>query len=198
MATSVNNQVKGSDYMNYAETQKKAFQLIKSDKGQIFGLFVLCGISYALRVSDLLTLTWGDLRGDVIRLNEKKTGKVRVIRNSEAVKEAVKIFDSKFREPDVMLAFRSQKKTVYTPQQLNRLMKKYFGQEDKLITTHSLRKTFARDVYDRKGQAAIPELQILLNHTDASTTMKYIGFRHEQLFSMFEETTSLRFRLEDL
>lgn len=192
----MNSQIKGSDYLNYTETQKKAFRLIVSGENPIFGLFVLCGISYALRVSDLRKLTWGDIRSDVIRIKEQKTGKTRVIQNSTTVKLALKYFDEG-KYPSNWYVFMSQKGGVFSSQHLNRLMKRYFGAPGVQVSTHSLRKTFARDIFDRKGNDALPYLQIVLNHSSPSTTMCYLGIRHEELTELFTETTSPRFDLAE-
>jgi len=48
-------------------------------------LLFTIGINSALRVSDILRLRWKDLKGDVIKIKEKKTGKWKEIPITPAV-----------------------------------------------------------------------------------------------------------------
>jgi len=183
----------GSDYLNYEKTLKKGFELI--DRGgfdSTFGLFVVAGSNLALRVSDLLQLTFEQLSGEQFTLVEKKTGKKRIVQNNRIVREAVKRMPDTVRKELGGKAFVSRKGTIFSSQQLNRLMKKHLHEQDKLVTTHSLRKTFARRYFDLNSEhqgMAIARLQTMLNHSSPAITLRYIGITQEETNSMYHDIT---------
>lgn len=51
------------------------------------------------------------------------------------------------------------------------------------IGTHSCRKTFARNVYERSGKCLI-KTQKALDHTDIRTTVQYLGFAESEVESI--------------
>lgn len=117
-----------------------------------------------MRISDVLSLKWDNLNGDSIKLNEKKTGKHRTIQINDAIKIAI----SKF-EQDSEYIFLSQKGSIYSRQQINSLLKQVFQREAKTlnISSHSLRKSFGRRVYENNGESekSVIYLSELFNHT---------------------------------
>lgn len=180
----------GSDYLDYEKTVKRGMGLIKQG-GNIatFGLFVVVGANMALRVSDLLKLTYDDLKSDYFYIKEKKTGKKRKIKVNSNVRTAVDAMPDSAQKDLGGDVFVSQKGAVYSPQQLNRLMKKYLGDMGQLVTTHSLRKTFARRYYDIKkdDQLALVRLMTQLNHISPKDTLRYIGITEEETTEMFDD-----------
>ncbi len=87
------------------------------------------------------------------------------------------------------LVFISQKNSVFTVQQINRKLKALFINEAKHsnISTHSLRKTFGRRVYENNNESekALVYLSELFNHTSLSVTRIYLGIRQEELDSIY-------------
>ena len=79
--------------MNTAQPLKSKRE-IKAIKNALHGrdrLFFILAINTGLRVSDLLRLKVGDVRGKTtITLREQKTGKAKQFRLNKAVKDAVK------------------------------------------------------------------------------------------------------------
>ena len=104
------------------------------------------------------------MNGDSIKLNEKKTGKHRTIQINDAIKIAI----SKF-EQDSEYIFLSQKGSIYSRLQINSLLKQVFQREAKTlnISSHSLRKSFGRRVYENNGESekSVIYLSELFNHT---------------------------------
>jgi integrase len=66
-------------------------------------------------------------------------------------------------------------------------MKKYFRKSD--ITSHSLRKTFGRMVWnvDNQSDRALMYLSELFNHTSASITRRYLGIKQEELNDIYDK-----------
>ncbi|MDT0685584.1 tyrosine-type recombinase/integrase [Autumnicola psychrophila] len=172
----------GSTYIDFDKAQGVGMKLIRSGENPTFGLLIIAGINLGLRVSDLLDLSFRQLRNDTITITEGKTGKKRNLKTNDNIKAAVTYFS---KENEEFHAFRSRKGTVYSIQHVNRLMKKHFKGSN--ITSHSLRKTFGRRVWDNNQQSekALMYLSELFNHTSVSITRKYLGIRQEELDDIY-------------
>lgn len=180
------NQNTTSDYIPFDTALVKGQKLLKNDKTKTIGLYIIVSINLGIRVSDTLLLTFEQLRGDEIEINEKKTGKRRVMAINDNIKEALTMFDESYKG----LAFKSQKNTVYSTQQINRKLKGIFAKEISKglqISSHSLRKSFGRQVYNMNNQSenALLKLSELFNHTSPSITRKYLGLRQEELNDIY-------------
>lgn len=172
----------GSTYLDFDKAQGKGLRLIRTGENPTFGLLVIAGINLGLRIGDLLSLTYNDLRQDVVTIVEKKTGKKRQLRVNQNIHSAMEYFKE---ENGAFNAFRSQKGTVYSSQQVNRLMKQHFKGPN--ITSHSLRKTFGRQVWNNNQQSekALLYLSEVFNHTSVAITKKYLGLRQEELDDIY-------------
>lgn len=172
----------GSTYLDFDKAQGKGMRLIRSGENPTFGLLIVCGVNLGLRISDLLELTFGELNQSEIDIKEKKTGKERTLSINENIQQALHYFSDENKN---FKAFRSRKGTTYSTQHVNRLMKQYF--EGKHISSHSLRKTFGRRVYDNNGKSedALMYLSELFNHTTMSLTRKYLGIRQQELRDIY-------------
>ena len=73
------NQLTKSDYLPM-EDYKKLLYLLHKDRQYLWELYARLAFCTALRVSDILPLTWSDIlhKGSLTK-SEKKTGKVRKI-----------------------------------------------------------------------------------------------------------------------
>lgn len=172
----------GSTYIDYDKAQGTGTRLIRSNENPTFGLLIVVGTNLGLRISDLLSLTFTQLRQDSITIKEGKTGKTRKMMVNQAIKDAIKHFD---KEAGNFYAFRSQKRTIYSRQHVNRLMKQYFKGTD--ITSHSLRKTFGRRVWENNGETdkALLKLSEIFNHSTPSVTKRYLGIRQQELDDVY-------------
>jgi integrase len=173
-------------HLDFDRVQGKAFKLIRSGENPTAGLMIVVGINVGLRVADLMKLTFGDLRKDKIQLKEGKTGKTRTISMNENIKHAMQYFDNKeVAHKDEFLAFRSQKGTTYSNKHVNRLLKKYFGEDN--VSSHTLRKTFGRRVYNSLGQTehALMYLSKIFNHTSISVTREYLGIQDQEIEDIY-------------
>lgn len=159
-------------------------------------LLVGCGIFFGLRVSDLLSLSWSQiLGGDEFVLYEKKTDKRRVIRINGGFKahiadcyKALEIKD--INEP----CFLNRYGDVISLQMINRnfkAIKVKYQVKINNFSTHSLRKTWARKVYENenaagRGDMALLKLSEIMNHSCPSITRRYIGLRQQELGEVYD------------
>ena len=173
----------GSTYLDYDITLNKAFKMLKDDKLKSFGLFVICGINLGLRIDDLIKLSFEQLRSDTIDITEGKTKKKRSLKVNDHIRQALTYFD------DLKgYAFKSQKGTPFSSQHINRLLKKHFkGVGGGTVSSHSLRKTFGRRVWDNDNQSerSLVYLSQLFNHSSTQVTRIYLGIQQEELDDIY-------------
>lgn len=184
-----------SDYIEYDKAINTGKKLLK-EKGSksILGLYIIAAANTGLRCGDLLELKWNDIIGkDKLQLIEGKTKKPRTITINETILSA---FKELYNDRDRLIndyVFKSQKGGVYSIQQLNRALKNVFSLESKKhnISTHSLRKTFGRRVYDKynESEKALVYLSELFSHSSISVTRVYLGLREEELQNIYLDIT---------
>lgn len=174
-----------SDYIDFDRALNVGLKLIKEEKKAIFGLYIIVSLNSGLRVGDVLKIRWSDLQGDKLTLREQKTNKHRVIQLNDNIKKALSNFDC---SSDGFI-FKSQKGTVYSIQQINRLLKHFFAREAKThnISSHSLRKSMGRRCFEAYGESekALIYLSELFQHSTTSITRKYLGLREEELQDVY-------------
>lgn len=175
-----------TDYIDFSKATLTANKLLKDEKTKLLGLYINISINTGLRISDVLNLTWEQVKEDLVMVTEKKTSKKRTFKINQAVREALNTFNSTNKG----FIFVSQKKMVYSRQTINRLLKSVFSKEAKKfnISSHSLRKSFGKRVYENNNESekALTYLSELFNHTSAATTRKYLGIRQEELNNIYD------------
>jgi site-specific recombinase XerD len=171
----------GSDYLDFEKALRTGMKLITTNENKSFGFLVVVGINLGLRIENLLELSFEDLQREKITIVEGKTGKKRTLIINDNIKKALSYFDLNIAKG---YAFKSQKKSVYSPQHVNRLIKKYFKGK---VSSHSLRKSFGRRVWDRDDQSerSLIYLSELYNHASLTTTRIYLGIRQQELDNIY-------------
>lgn len=179
-----------------------------------------CGINWGLRVSDLLSVKWGDVfesdmetfKWETVyengiemfqtygQVKEKKTGKIKKIFLNTKVKEALVryIAECELKPKADECIFASGKvdkdgsKLAITDASVEKFIKAATngcGIEGN-FNTHSMRKTFAYQIYIKLANAndplALPTVQSLLNHKNQSDTLRYLGLQQERELNISE------------
>ncbi|MDR0649807.1 MAG: site-specific integrase [Synergistaceae bacterium] len=167
---------------------------VLKSRGERDVLLFTMGINTALRISDLLSLTIGDVLDgqrqivNVVVLRERKTGKTKRFPLNAAVKKAISAYIAlrplaRHSEP----LFLSRRGGQLSRWQARRILKEAgasIGLEK--IGTHSLRKTFGYHVYKKTG-GNIGLVQKLLNHSKSGDTLRYIGIDREAMDNVYLE-----------
>ncbi len=170
------------------EAMKK---VLRSERLRDYALFVL-GINSGLRISDLLSLSVGDViteRGEIrdrLTLKEGKTGKTKDFPIGPSARKAVKEYlDSSSLETSSPLFPSRKGSESIRREQAYRILNdaaRLVGIKDK-IGTHTLRKTFAYHAY--KSGHDLSMIQKLLNHSAPSVTLRYIGITQEEMDDVY-------------
>jgi len=168
-----------SDYIPFEKAESKANDLIRSN--EVLGLYIMVAINTGLRIGDILKLRFEDFNGSELVLIEGKTNKRRIIALNDRLKESLNRFSG------TGFIFVSQKGTVYARQSINRMLKKHFDSKSINVSSHSLRKSFGRRVYENNNESekALMKLSELFNHSSLSITRKYLGLRQEELNEVY-------------
>jgi integrase len=83
--------------------------------------------------------------------------------------------------------FKSNQNTILSKQYVNRKLKELFGSKSLSVSTHSLRKTFGRQVWSNNNETdkALLYLSELFNHSSPAITKRYLGIRQEELDDIY-------------
>ena len=187
------HQYRTSDYIQW-DTMLSLIRRLYRDGDYRMSLLIGCGSFFGLRISDLLTLTWAMLLdGDSFVINEKKTGKRREIRINKDFQKHIRDCHYALNiTDDNQKCFLSQKKVVYSTQRINVLLKEIkakYHLKVEHFSTHSMRKTFGRKVYESAGSdaaMALMRLSELFNHSSPRITKIYLGIRQEELLQTYD------------
>lgn len=164
-------------------------------------MLFLIGINVGLRASDLIQLRWSYFYNEDITFKEsyvlqpkktRKTGKFVKIFFNKTVKKAIENYINEY--PIINLddyLFKSRKgDNPITEGGLWKIivdLAKEAGVE-KNVGSHSLRKTWARNIYDnaKDKSEALVMLQECLKHSDSLTTLRYIAIMDEEKKDMYK------------
>ncbi len=145
-------------------------------------LFVF-GINTGLRVSDMVPLTVGDVRGTThVVIREKKTNKTKRFMLPVKLREEIEDYTAHMSDGEYLFASRKGNGTQLHPHKLidyRALVKagEVLGRDD--IGTHTMRKTFGYAYYRRTKNLAF--LQNIFNHSAPSITKRYIGITQDEI-----------------
>lgn len=190
---SLKNSYVTSDYLEWDSMLSLVRKLYRDEEYRL-SLLIGCGSFFGLRISDLLTLTWSMLLdNEKFVVTEQKTGKRREIRvNCNFQKHIADCYKALDIVNIKEKCFLSRKKTVYSTQRINVLfksMKSKYNLKIEHFSTHSMRKTFGRQVVEAAGENsefALIKLSELFNHADIQTTRRYLGLRSQELLETYD------------
>ncbi len=181
-----------SDYLEW----NQAMNLIRNlynDGNYKMSLLIAMGAFWGLRISDILSLKWEQvLNRDEFSLDEKKTKKSRDIKINSQLKRHITDCYTKINPRSIEeYIFTSQKGSVYSIQRINVILKDLkieYNLKIKNFSSHSLRKAFGREIFNRSGSNAelsLARLSQLFNHSNPSITRRYLGISKEELMETY-------------
>ena len=177
-------------------TNKNQRQIASRNK-----MMFLIGINVGLRASDLTQLHWNFFYNDNMGFKEsytllpkktKKTGKFVKIYFNQTVKKAISNYVEEYPIQDMNeYLFKSRKgEGAISEASLWKIIVDvaYEAGIDKNVGSHSLRKTWARSIYDnaKDKSGALVMLQECLRHSDSLTTLRYISIMDKEKKDMYE------------
>lgn len=191
---SLKNSYTTSDYLQWDSATNLVRKLYR-DKNYRISLLVGCGI---FLVSVLVT--YYNLLGQcfwirmqslpLLKRKQANVGKWELIRSSKAYQRLLYSFGYSELEWVLFLSGKGKNK-VYSIQWINIVLKELKSKYNLKIdhfSTHSLRKTFGRKVFESSENAelALVKLMELFNHSSVTITKRYLGLRQEELLNTYD------------
>lgn len=156
---------------------------LRADVNPRDNAFLLTGLTFGLRVSESLALTFGDVSGIFLNVKSKKHSENVTFPIPAAYRAAVDRLQAHYASqgvdvtPETFL-FLSRKGTnqPITRQQASQIMRGLAGKAglDGKVNTHSLRKSFVTDIYAKSGHD-IAETKKYSRHKNMANLDYYIG-----------------------
>lgn len=182
-----------ADYLEWHQAMNLVRKLF-DDKNYRMSLLIALGCFWGLRISDLLSLKWQDVYNvDDFIIIEKKTQKNREIKiNAQLKIHITDCYDSILPPSPGEFIFISQKRTVYSVQRINVLLKNFktrYNLSIRNFSCHSLRKAFGRQIFEQSGtnaELALVKLSQLFNHSSPALTRRYLGISQEELMQTYD------------
>ncbi len=150
-------------------------------------LLVVFSIHTALRISDILRLTWNDVYDfrtrtfrEGITITEKKTGKSKIVALNKAVNKGLKVY-KRFAEPGKPLFLNRRTGKAIGRVQAYRLIRAA-GEALRFVirvSCHALRKTFGYHAWKSGISPAV--ITEIYNHSSFVVTRRYLGITQDDM-----------------
>lgn len=182
-----------ADYLEWNQAMNLVRNLY-NDENYKLSLLISIGTFWGIRISDILSLKWEQIYNlDEFDLVEKKTKKTREIKINAQLKRHILDCHEKInpRTNDEYI-FTSQKGSVFSIQRINIILKdlkKKYNLKIKNFSSHSLRKSFGREIFNRSAEnaeLAIVKLSQLYNHSNPAITRRYLGISQKELLDTYD------------
>lgn len=175
----------------------QAMNLIRNlynDENYKMSLLIAIGTFWGIRISDILSLKWEQVYDlDEFDLIEKKTKKKREIKINVQLKRHILDCHEKINPRSINeYIFTSQKGSVFSIQRINVILKDLklkYNLKIKNFSSHSLRKSFGREIFNRSAEnaeLAIVKLSQLFNHSNPAITRRYLGISQKELLDTYD------------
>ena len=168
-----------------------------ADRRYNTALLIGAGIYFGLRIGDILQLRWDQIQADQFVIKEGKTGKERTVDvHANFLKLARRVGGQlKISADHPGLVFVHQRsdgdpnKPISVTAANKRIRKAFatYGIESQNASSHTLRKTFGRRIYENNGRSehALILLSHIFGHRDIGVTRRYIGLTQETISSAY-------------
>jgi len=173
------NNVKTED-LSAAEF-KSLFQSIENDSHPTAGGLMKFALYSGLRRSELFRLKWSDINfgKGYIKLRETKTGIDQTIPLSKNLRELLEDIREQKNKSEFVFPGRNGKMITDVTREVNRI-RDAAGLPKSFRALHGLRHAYASTLAS-SGRVGLFEIQKLLRHRDAKTTLRYAHLRNEAL-----------------
>jgi integrase len=181
-----------------AKQQIRALTEYYLNRGELRNhLLIVMGLHTALRVGDLLRLTWDDVydfdtcrfRSD-ITLTEKKTGKTKIVKLNRCIIQALKKYIHAAKQ-GVFLFLNKRTGEAISRIQAYRIIRAAAEALDFQfrVSCHSLRKTFGYLAWKAGVSPAI--IMEIYNHSSFAVTKRYLGLTQDDTDEVYLKLAEL-------
>ncbi len=143
-------------------------------------LMFTIGTNCGLRISDIIALNVGDVKGKThIQIIEKKTGKFKKIPVNSKLKSMFEEYTrGKSSDEALFITVFNNRIDRFSAYHIIKNACKAAGLHEK-VGTHTMRKTFGYHYYKKYKDVVM--LQKIFNHSNPAITLRYIGIEQDQI-----------------
>lgn len=145
-------------------------------------LLIVMGVHTALRICDLLRLTWDDVYDferqrvrESVAISEKKTGKTKIVTLNKAIVTALTICKAFAKRGEFLIKSRKGENKAISRVQAYRIIREAAETLNftMRVSCHSLRKTFGYHAWKNGVSPAV--IMEIYNHSNFVVTRRYLG-----------------------
>jgi integrase len=149
-------------------------------------LLIVMGVHTALRICDLLRLTWDDVYDfdrqrvrESVAITEKKTGKTKLIALNKAIVAALTICKVFAKRGGFLIKSRKGENKAISRVQAYRIIREAAEalNFESRVSCHSLRKTFGYHAWKNGVSPAV--IMEIYNHSNFAVTRRYLGITQD-------------------
>lgn len=165
--------------------EARAIEVVLRRRNETFADAWALNLNMALRISDLLALTFDDVAGNVVTIKEKKTGKTKVFPINNRAREIILHRRAEYPEDKFLFQSKSNRVKNLEPRSITReAASRAFSEAgemvtDKNISSHSARKCRGRALWE--AGTPIETISKMLNHSSPATTMTYLDITQDEV-----------------
>lgn len=164
--------------------------MLEKHGGEVYRDIWQLGLNLALRISDLLSLTYDDFtNGDTITVVEKKTGKTRTIKLNEKAQTIVARRSATYPEDQFLFQAKSNNTKNRIKPLARESVARKFAEVGEIVGvhlgTHSMRKTRGYAMWS--AGVPIEVIAKVLNHSSPAVTMRYIGLEQADINKTYDD-----------
>ena len=162
-------------------------------------VLIVMGIHTALRIGDLLRLTWDDVYDferkyirENITITEKKTGKGKTVLLNAAIISALNLYSSTAKRGHAIIVSRKGEGNPISRVQAQRIISEAaealgfpFS-----VSCHSLRKTFGYFAW-KSGNINPAVIMKIYNHSSLAVTQRYLGITQDDLDDCYRKLADI-------
>ncbi len=164
------------------EQQQRAFEMLLKRKNERDYVLWLVGSHTGLRISDIVKLKLSDVSGVYLKVLEKKTKKIKDIKISKKLRRAINDYVNNAEIADNGYLFPSRQNSSISIRRVQAIIKAAAKmlKIERNVNTHSMRKTFAYNLY-RLSNNNIALVMQALNHSSEAITMRYLNISNDMI-----------------
>ena len=176
-----------------APTPKEAREIeaVLRRRNETFADAWALNLNLALRISDLLALTFDDVAGNVVTIKEKKTSKLKVFPINNRAREIISRRRAAYPEDKFLFQSKSNRVKNQPPRAITReSASRAFSEAGEMVTeknisSHSARKCRGRALWE--AGTPIETISKMLNHSSPAVTMTYLDITKDEVNQTYHE-----------
>ena len=169
------------------EEVEKVEALFRKHKGDLYGDIWRIGVNLALRISDLLALTYKDVEGEVLTVIEKKTGKKRMLKINSVARRVIDQRHQQHPNDDWLFQVHSNRASEKAVGRVTvaKAFKEVGDIIDIKLGSHSMRKSRGWAMYSAGVKLEL--ISKVLGHSHPAVTMVYLGITQGEIMDTYTD-----------